>query len=83
VPELSVELYQHARAGRHDDALGLGRRLTPLAQLVTTGFGVAGLKYALELRGYAGGGVRLPLQPLGPSAREEIAAALQALAPDR
>ena len=41
-PALCVELHEHFRAGRHAEARDLQRRLTPLAKLVTTGFGVAG-----------------------------------------
>jgi 4-hydroxy-2-oxoglutarate aldolase len=83
VPDLCVELYAHVAAGRHDEARALGRRITPLAQLVTTGFGIAGLKHALALQGYAGGAVRPPLLPLPTAARDGIAHALRALAPGR
>ena len=48
--------------------------LTPLAQLVTTVYGVAGLKVALELAGFHGGPVRAPLLPATSKVREEIAA---------
>jgi 4-hydroxy-2-oxoglutarate aldolase len=81
LPEACVLLYQHQQAGRHAEALEIQRRITPLAQLVTTGHGVAGLKAALEMVGYAGGPVRAPLRPLAASAREEIAHALAAVRP--
>ena len=56
------------------------RRITPLAQLVTSIHGVAGLKAALEMVGYHGGPVRSPLRPLTAPLREkEIAHALSAL----
>jgi 4-hydroxy-2-oxoglutarate aldolase len=76
LPQECVALYEHARAGRHAEALALQRRLTRLAQLVTAVHGIAGLKAALELVGYAGGSVRAPLLPLSNAARGEIAAAL-------
>jgi dihydrodipicolinate synthase/N-acetylneuraminate lyase len=50
-----------------------------LAQLVTTGHGVPGLKAALEMVGYEGGPARAPLRPLACAARDEIAAALAAI----
>ena len=55
LPEECCALYDHVKAGRHHEALELQRKLTPLAQLVTTVHGVAGLKVALELAGYHGG----------------------------
>jgi 4-hydroxy-2-oxoglutarate aldolase len=81
LPDECVSLFQHQQAGRHAEALEIQRRITPLAQLVTTGYGVAGLKAALEMVGYAGGPVRAPLRPLSAVAREEIAHALAAVRP--
>jgi dihydrodipicolinate synthase/N-acetylneuraminate lyase len=77
VPELCVRLLAHFSADRHREALECQRRLTPLAQLVTTGFGVAGLKAAMDLAGYAGGSVRTPLGPTSDDAIVRIKAALQ------
>jgi 4-hydroxy-2-oxoglutarate aldolase len=79
LPDACVRLFEHAAAGRHDDALALQRAITPLAQLVTSIYGVAGLKVALELVGYAGGMPRSPLSPIGETARQQIAAALAAV----
>ena len=52
--------------GRHEAALSLQRRLTPIAQLVTAHYGIAGLKAAMDLAGYHGGPVRTPLLPVSP-----------------
>lgn len=79
VPEICVSLYEHVAAGRHNAALSLQRDLTPLAQLVTSVHGIAGLKVALDVAGYHGGAVRPPLLPVPAKAREEIAAALALL----
>jgi 4-hydroxy-2-oxoglutarate aldolase len=79
VPDVCVALYDHARAGRHDEALALQRQMTPLAQLVTSVHGIAGLKVALEAAGYRGGPVRAPLLPVPARVREEIAAAFSRL----
>lgn len=78
LPDPCVDLYDHVRAGRHDAALALQRRLTPVARLVSTVHGVAGLKAALEMAGYHGGPVRAPLLASSTTAREQIAAALEA-----
>ncbi len=77
LPDACVTLWEHARAGRHTDALALQRRLTPLAQLVSNLHGVAGLKCALGEIGAPGGPVRPPLLPVSPAAADEIRAALK------
>jgi 4-hydroxy-2-oxoglutarate aldolase len=69
VPDVCVRLYDLVRAGKHDEARLLQRRLTPLANAVTGGYGIAGLKVAMEIAGYAGGEVRRPLRPAKPEAR--------------
>lgn len=79
VPEVCVRLFGHAIAGRHAEARALQRQLTPLARLVTTGFGVPGLKAAMDLAGYAGGVPRGPLTPAPPEAAEQIRAELARL----
>jgi 4-hydroxy-2-oxoglutarate aldolase len=72
VPEMCVRLLEHAAAGRHDAARALQREITPLARLVTTGYGVPGLKAAMDLAGYTGGDPRPPLGPAPPAAIEQI-----------
>jgi len=76
LPEACLDLFRKARAGRHDDALAAQRRLTHIAQLVTTLHGPPGLKAALDLMGYAGGPVRPPLQPVSDAVRADIESAL-------
>lgn len=79
VPDLCVELYDLARAGRHDEARDLQQRLTPLAKAVTSGFGVPGLKAALDLAGYTGGAPRSPLAPASADVVATLRGQLQAL----
>jgi len=76
LPAECVSLLELTRAGRHAEAIALQRRLTPIAQLVSSVHGVAGLKLALELRGFHGGPVRGPLLPPSSEARAVIAQAL-------
>jgi 4-hydroxy-2-oxoglutarate aldolase len=80
VPDLCVALFDDARAGRHADALARQRALTPIARLVTSVHGIAGLKSAMDLAGFRGGVPRAPMAPASGAAREEIAAELQRLA---
>jgi 4-hydroxy-2-oxoglutarate aldolase len=79
IPELCLELYDLVRQGKHAEALALQQRITPIARSVTTTFGVAGLKAALELCGYVGGHPRQPLAPAGPAVVETLRAQLAAL----
>ncbi|HVF43354.1 MAG TPA: dihydrodipicolinate synthase family protein [Pyrinomonadaceae bacterium] len=73
LPRLCVEIYEAARSGEHERARELQRRLAPVARAVTVRFGIGGLKYALDLLGYAGGSVRAPLAVPNEEARREIA----------
>jgi dihydrodipicolinate synthase/N-acetylneuraminate lyase len=59
-------------------ALAIQHRITPLARAVTTGFGVPGLKAALNLAGYSAGDPRPPLAVLSADSVERIRALLNA-----
>ena len=73
LPRLCVEIYEAARAGEHARARESQRRLAAVARAVTVRFGVGGLKYALDLLGYAGGPERAPLAEPDEDARRVIA----------
>lgn len=79
VPEAFLELLALTRAGRHTDALRLQQHLTPFSRIVTTGFGIPGLKAAMDLAGYRGGAPRAPLAPASAEAIDKIRAAFTAL----
>ena len=79
LPELCVELYRAACAGDHARARALQQKLLEPTAAVTSRFGIAGLKFAMELRGYVGGAPRPPLLPLDDAARAEIKRILSAL----
>ena len=72
LPSVCLDLLAHARAGRHDEALALQRRITPLGRAVTTTYGIPGLKAALDMSGFCGGEPRPPLGPLPADAVERI-----------
>ena len=76
VPEMCLRLLKAVREGRHDAARQLQKEMATLARLVTSGFGVPGLKAALDLAGYKGGDPRPPLVPAPAEAREQIRAEL-------
>ena len=77
-PALCLELFEHVRARRYAEALACQQRLTPLARAVTTGFGIAGLKAAMDLSGMSGGDPRPPLGSLSGEAVERIRTLLDA-----
>jgi 4-hydroxy-2-oxoglutarate aldolase len=78
LPERCLELLSFVRAGRHAEALASQQHLTPLARAVTSGFGIPGLKAALDLAGYEGGAPRPPLGSLPDDAVERIRSLLHA-----
>ena len=79
LPDQTVQLFDHAVAGRSAEALARQRALTPIARLVSSVYGVAGLKAALDLAGFHGGPVRAPLLPVSDREREDIARTLSAV----
>jgi 4-hydroxy-2-oxoglutarate aldolase len=71
-PGVAVKIARLFEEGRHEEAREVQRKLIPLARAVTTRYGIGGLKYALDLAGYAGGEVRAPLRLPDETARREI-----------
>jgi 4-hydroxy-2-oxoglutarate aldolase len=55
------------------------QRIQKAATLVTATYGIAGLKYAMDLNGFYGGPPRLPLSPAPPEARTAIEAAFHGI----
>jgi 4-hydroxy-2-oxoglutarate aldolase len=71
-PEICLEIYRAAQAGEVDRAAGLQEKLTPLARAVTKTYGIGGLKTAMEMAGYVGGAVRVPLRRPSAEATAQI-----------
>jgi 4-hydroxy-2-oxoglutarate aldolase len=78
-PYTTVTIWEAHRQRETDAALDWQNRIARAAQLVTTKYGVPGLKHAMDLNGYYGGPPRLPLTPISPEAQKEIAAAFDGL----
>ena len=77
VPELCVEIFRAVKSGDNERAAALQEKLTPLAQAVTTKYGIGGLKAALDMMSFVGGAVRAPLRSPNEEARREIARLLE------
>ena len=78
IPDACVQLFNLVRAGRHDEARILQRQILPLARLLSTGYGVPGLKAALALTGIDAGLPRAPLAPATDAAVTALRSALTA-----
>ena len=79
LPDTCIEIQSLVLAGKVDEARALQRRITPVARSVGGTYGVAGLKAALDLLGYAGGLPRPPLRPAPPQIVDIIRGQLEAL----
>jgi len=71
-PRECVAIARLLAEGRAREATEIQFRLMPVGRAVTSGFGVPGLKAALDLLGYYGGPPRRPLLPLEPARREVL-----------
>ena len=71
-PYSTIAIWEAHRQREFDAAMDWQRRIAKAAVLVTVKYGIPGLKYAMDLNGYYGGPVRLPLVPIGPDAKKEI-----------
>jgi 4-hydroxy-2-oxoglutarate aldolase len=77
LPEASVRLFELTMSGQLEAARSLQASLTPLAALLGSAHGVAGLKAALHL---VGSDVGVPRRPLLPLSDEGLAAIRDAIA---
>ena len=78
-PYTAIAIWEAHRMREFDAAEDWQRRIARAAVLVTDQYGIPGLKYAMDLNGYYGGPVRLPLTGVGPEARREIEEAFRDL----
>ena len=63
-PDECLQIYNLIHEKNFEKALEIQNQMIPVNKMVTTKFGVAGLKAAMDLVGYFGGHPRLPLDPL-------------------
>jgi 4-hydroxy-2-oxoglutarate aldolase len=78
LPELCVEVYESVRSRDFARAHAAQFRLLEPTAVIVGKHGVAGVKYAMERRGYYGGPARRPFLPLTAAQRKEIDATLAA-----
>lgn len=70
-PTACFEIYAAFKEGDHPLAKEKQQRISEAAKRVVADLGIAGVKYAMDLNGYFGGPVRLPLLPLSAEQKEE------------
>jgi 4-hydroxy-2-oxoglutarate aldolase len=81
LPEKCAELYELVQSGQHDRAQALQHQLALASKRIVSENGIAGLKFAMDLRGYHGGAPRLPLLPLKEENKQAIASLIAELHP--
>lgn len=81
LPEKCAELFELVQNGRHDEARQLQHVLVHASKCIVSENGIAGVKCAMDLRGYHGGVPRLPLLPLTEEKKQGIAGLISQLYP--
>jgi 4-hydroxy-2-oxoglutarate aldolase len=71
-PYATICIWEAHRTREPEAAMDWQNRISRASQLVTTKYGIPGLKHAMDLMGYYGGPPRLPLTPACPPAKLEI-----------
>jgi 4-hydroxy-2-oxoglutarate aldolase len=82
LPEKCIALYDFVCRGELDKARELQRILLTASKRIVSEAGIAGVKFAMEQRGYRGGAPRLPLPPLSTSSKQRILELLATLEPE-
>jgi 4-hydroxy-2-oxoglutarate aldolase len=71
-PYATIAVWEAFRTREEEAGIDWQQRIAHPSILVTDLYGVAGLKYAMDLNGYYGGPPRLPYVPVSADARHEI-----------
>src|SRR5712691_4181933 len=81
LPEKCVELFELVRQGHHEKARELQSTLVRASKLIVSELSIAGVKYAMDQRGYRGGIPRPPLLPLHHEQKKRLNELLATLEP--
>jgi len=77
IPYACISIYEAHRTREYDAAQDWQQRIACASRLIATQYGIPGLKYAMDLKGYYGGPTRLPLTVVTPDAKREIEQAFE------
>ena len=81
LPEKCVALFELFRQGQHEKARELQFILGRASKLIVSELSIAGVKHAMDHRGYRGGVPRLPLLPLHHEQKKRLTEFLASLEP--
>jgi 4-hydroxy-2-oxoglutarate aldolase len=81
LPEKCVALFELFQQGHHEKARELQAILVRASKLMVSELGIAGVKHAMDQRGYRGGIPRPPLLPLHHEQKKRVTELLAALEP--
>jgi 4-hydroxy-2-oxoglutarate aldolase len=81
LPEKCAALYELFRQGQHEKARELQFVLARASKLIVSELSIAGVKHAMDHRGYRGGIPRLPLVPLHHEQKKRLTEFLASLEP--
>jgi 4-hydroxy-2-oxoglutarate aldolase len=79
LPDQCVALYELVRGGKMEQARRLQQSLLLASNLIVAEAGIAGVKFAMDQRGYRGGLPRRPLLPLADAVKARILATVAAI----
>jgi 4-hydroxy-2-oxoglutarate aldolase len=71
-PDQCYQIYRLFKERDFEKALEIQNKMIPVNKAITSKFGVAGLKAAMDLLGFFGGHPRLPLEPLSEAQMIEL-----------
>lgn len=78
-PYACISIWEAYRTREMDAARDWQIRVEPAIQAVTSKYGIPGLKFAMDLKGYYGGPPRLPLTVVSPEAQQDITRAFDGI----
>jgi 4-hydroxy-2-oxoglutarate aldolase len=81
LPEKCVALFELVRGGQIENARELQNVLLKASKVIMTEHAIAGIKFAMDQRGYRGGIPRLPLVPIPDTYKQRIRESLASLEP--
>ena len=72
LPEYCAEIYELIKEGKHTEAKKLYDFIREISTNTAGKYGVAGVKCAMEIRGFFGGELRLPLLPVPEDVKKQM-----------
>jgi 4-hydroxy-2-oxoglutarate aldolase len=81
-PGACVNAYRLLKQGRDEEAAELCTKIDKAAKIGASAYGVAGVKYAMDIAGFCGGDPRLPLLPLDEQQKQQVRISFELIGED-